>query len=143
MIPKGNSPPSACFLGWGGGSLWVLPPPLSLWSCHRRTSPTQTALWVRGRAGEDHPRHCHCSPTGPICPSGHGPHLDAFHAVLRGLGRHTLDLWPEPLPAEGHSHVPTLLDLRSRQHTPVQVVGQPCVSVSAWSPQTRLLQGPP
>lgn len=83
------------------------------------------------------------SPTGPALPRWSRPHLYSLHAVLRGLGRHTLDLRLEPLPAEGHSHVPTLLDLRRGQHTPVQVVGQPCVSVSAWSPHTRLLQGPP
>lgn len=62
----------------------------------------------------------HCLLPGPL-------HLDVFHAVLRGLGRHTLDLWLQSLPAEGHSHISALLDLGCGQHTPAQVVGQPCV----------------
>lgn len=64
---------------------------------------------------------------GPHCLLPSPLHLDVFHAVLRGLGRHTLDLWLQSLPAEGHSHISALLDLGCGLHTPAQVVGQPCV----------------
>ena len=135
-VPKGNSPPlPAPHPLPRGNVLWQLPPPLSLWHCHRRLSFPQAALYPpdqagRGRASKDYPRHCHCLPTWPALPSGCSSHLDLFHALLGGLGRHTLDLWLEPLPAEGHSHVSTFLDLGRGQHTPAQVVGQPCVGVS-------------
>ena len=75
----------------GGCFLWQLPPPLSLWNCHKRLSSTQAALDPpdqigRGRASKDHPRHCHCLPTWPSLPSGRSSHLDSFHALLGGLG---------------------------------------------------------
>lgn len=84
--------PSALFPRVGGWSLWVLPLPLSLWNCHKTPSPPQVACilhtrWGRGRVvvrttlGTATAR-----PPGSSCPSRHGPHLDPFHAVLRGLG---------------------------------------------------------
>lgn len=108
--------------GLGGWPLPVLPPPLFSVGLSQDT-PAQAAVCFRPGGSEGdwrRARHCHC-------PSGRGPHLDPFHAVLGRLGRHALDLWLEPLPAEGHGHVSTLLDLRSGQHTPTQVVGQACV----------------
>lgn len=138
MIPEGNSPPlPAPWCGVAGpcGS-FLLPFP-----CGVVTGDLLLPRRLCGAGGgQVRPipgPATTARPQVPFCPSGHGPHLDSFHAVLGGLGRHTLDLRPEPLPAEGHSHVPALLDLRSGQHTPVQVVGQPCECervVTAYSP---------
>lgn len=111
-----------------------------LWGCHRKPLSPPRLPWVlqtrqgRGQAGKDHPRPHHGPPTWVAVLLWGWPHLDPLHAVLGRLGRHTLDLRLEPLPAEGHSHVSTLLDLGSGQHTPAQVVGQTCVGVNMCSP---------
>lgn len=117
-----------------------VPPPLLSVGLSQETIVSPRLPWVlqtrqgRGQAGKDHPRPHHGPPTWVAVLLWGWPHLDPLHAVLGRLGRHTLDLRLEPLPAEGHSHVSTLLDLGSGQHTPAQVVGQTCVGVNMCSP---------